>query len=90
MSNYTQAFNGSNFLGQWQQISETLDTIDASRFDTTFKTSLLRFKKVYKFVDGLMQNIERWSQDFGPVVKMDRLTRKTIHNDETKEPFARI
>lgn len=58
MSNYTQAFNGSNFLGQWQQISETLDTIDASRFDTTFKTSLLRFKKVYKFVDGLMQNID--------------------------------
>jgi len=24
------------------------------------------------------RRVERWSQDFGPVVKMDRLTRKTI------------
>ncbi|MFT7524266.1 MAG: hypothetical protein ACI92A_002134, partial [Candidatus Paceibacteria bacterium] len=26
---------------------------------------------------------QRWSQDFVPVVKMDRLMRKTIQNDET-------
>jgi len=31
---------------------------------------------------------KRWSQEFGPVVKMDRLIRKTIHNEETKEPFC--
>ena len=31
---------------------------------------------------------ERWSRKFGPAVKMDRLMRKTIHNDETKEPFG--
>jgi len=39
---------------------------------------------------GDVKHGERWSRNFGPVVKMDRLTRETIHNDETKEPFARI
>ena len=33
---------------------------------------------------------QRWSQDFGPVVKVDRLMRKTIQNDEAKEPFSRL
>ncbi|WP_428539248.1 hypothetical protein [Profundibacter sp.] len=33
---------------------------------------------------------QRWSRKFGPVVKVDRLMRKTIQNDETKEPFSRI
>jgi len=31
--------------------------------------------------------VKRWSRDFGPVVKVDRLVRETIQNDETKEPF---
>jgi hypothetical protein len=31
---------------------------------------------------------ESWSQKFGPLVKMDRLMRKMIQNDEEKEPFA--
>jgi len=39
-------------------------------------------------VRGLVQQEQRWSRNFGPVFKMDRLMRKTIHNDETKEPFA--
>ncbi|WP_428541728.1 hypothetical protein [Profundibacter sp.] len=34
--------------------------------------------------------VQRWSRKFGPVVKVDRLMRKTIQNDETKEPFSRI
>ena len=58
MSNYTQAFEGSDFLGQWQKISEILDAIDASQFDTDFKENLLRFRKAYKFIDGLTQNID--------------------------------
>jgi integrase len=33
---------------------------------------------------------ERWSRNFGPVVKVDRMMRVTIQNEETKEPFARI
>ena len=33
---------------------------------------------------------ERWSQEFGPVVKVDRLMRKTIQYEDTKEPFARF
>jgi hypothetical protein len=31
---------------------------------------------------------KRWSQQFGPLVKMDQLMRKMIQNDEEKEPFA--
>jgi glycine betaine/proline transport system substrate-binding protein len=31
---------------------------------------------------------ERWSRNFGPVVKVDRMMREVIRNEETKEPFA--
>jgi len=31
---------------------------------------------------------ERWSRNFGPVVKVDRMIREVIQNEETKEPFA--
>ncbi|MET4104665.1 hypothetical protein ABIE58_004124, partial [Roseovarius sp. MBR-78] len=30
----------------------------------------------------------RWSRKFGPVVKVDRMTRETIHNDEEKNAYA--
>ena len=33
---------------------------------------------------------KRWSQNFGPVVKVDRMKKVTIQNEETKEPFAGI
>ena len=33
---------------------------------------------------------QRWSRNFGPVVKVDRMMKETIQNEETKEPFARI
>ena len=33
---------------------------------------------------------ERWSRDFGPVVKVDQLVEEVIQNDDTKEPFARF
>ena len=31
---------------------------------------------------------QRWSRDFGPVFKVDRLMRETIQNEEAKEPFC--
>ena len=31
---------------------------------------------------------ERWSRKFGPVVKVDRMMKEVIQNEETKEPFA--
>jgi len=38
---------------------------------------------------GIDMHLEqRWSQDFGPVVKMDRMTKEMIQNDEEKEPFC--
>jgi hypothetical protein len=32
--------------------------------------------------------LQRWSREFGPVVKVDQLVREMIQNDETKEPFV--
>jgi len=58
MSNYTRVFEDSVFLDQWHRISETLDAIEDSQFDTDFKENLLRFRKAYKFIDGLIQNID--------------------------------
>ena len=31
---------------------------------------------------------ERWSRNFRPVVKVDRMTKEVIQNEETKEPFT--
>jgi len=33
---------------------------------------------------------QRWSREFGPVVKVDRMTKEVIQNEETKEPFTRF
>ena len=40
--------------------------------------------------DQIIDTGERWSQNFGPVVKVDRMKKVTIQNEETKEPFAGI
>jgi IS5 family transposase len=37
---------------------------------------------------SFMRFLERWSQDFGPVVKVYQLVKEMIQNDETKEPLA--
>ena len=42
-------------------------------------------KKIEAFIVNLK---ERWSQKFGPLVKMDQLMGKMIQNDKEKEPFA--
>jgi hypothetical protein len=31
---------------------------------------------------------ERWSRKFGPVVKVDRMTRETIRNGKEKDAYA--
>lgn len=33
---------------------------------------------------------KRWSRNFGPDVKVDRMMREVIQDEETKEPFARF
>ncbi len=35
-------------------------------------------------------SLKRWSRIFGPVVKVDCMTKEVIPNDKTKEPFARF
>ena len=39
-------------------------------------------------VESKIHFYERWSRNFGPVVKVDRMMREVIRNEETKEPFA--
>ena len=41
-----------------------------------------------QLVDGTLT--ERWSRNFEPVVKVDRMMKVTIQNEATKEPFARV
>jgi transposase len=47
-----------------------------------------------QLINGLRGRVaefgERWSRNFGPVVKVDRMKKVTIQDEETKEPFARI
>ena len=38
--------------------------------------------------ETLISLSKRWSREFGPFVKVDRLKRKMIHDDEEKEPFC--
>ena len=33
---------------------------------------------------------QRWSREFGPVVKVDRMKKVMIQNDKKKEPCARF
>ena len=33
---------------------------------------------------------QRWSRKFGPLVKVDRMMKVTIQNEETQEPFTRV
>jgi hypothetical protein len=36
-----------------------------------------------------MQQVrERWSRQFGPSVKVDRMTKETIRNDKEKDAYA--
>ena len=39
-------------------------------------------------IKDMKQGRQRWSQKFGPLVKMDQLMGKMIQNDKEKEPFA--
>ena len=39
---------------------------------------------------SVIWRLKRWSRNFGPVVKVDRLMKEVIRNDEEKEPRARV
>ena len=43
-----------------------------------------------KTLEAYLRGKQRWSRIFGPVVKVDRMTKEVIPNDKTKEPFARF
>ena len=47
-------------------------------------------KRETRAVTDVETGTQRWSQNFGPVVKVDRMKKVTIQNEETKEPFAGI
>jgi len=53
--------------------------------DVAFRKKLSRSQ----FMKFLSEH-QRWSRIFGPVVKVDCMTKEVIPNDKTKEPFARF
>ena len=48
------------------------------------------FEPALEFVptSRIVPTTERWSQNFGPVFKVDRMTNETIQNEQEKELFA--
>jgi len=44
----------------------------------------------YKVMDMVLAMQQRWSRNFGPVVKVDHIMKEVIRNEETKEPFSRV
>jgi hypothetical protein len=41
-----------------------------------------------RYTDEFRHDAERWSRNFGPVVKVDRMKKEVIQNEEMKEPFV--
>ena len=46
----------------------------------------IRLPREWAEIGGL--RLERWSRNFRPTAKVDRMTKVTIQNEETQEPFA--
>jgi hypothetical protein len=40
------------------------------------------------FLSVIFLFFQKWSRNFGPVVKVDRMTKEVIQNKKPKEPFA--
>jgi len=55
--------------------------------------TILQIEAGYEEILRALESTEaskRWSRIFGPVVKVDCMTKEVIPNDKTKEPFARF
>ena len=50
----------------------------------------LQFQELILTGTYLANDRKRWSRNFGPVVKVDRVMKEVIQNDEEKEPRARV
>ena len=72
--------------GQGKSVSEAVRQIGV-----TIQT-YYRWRKEYGGMSRvqLKRLKERWSREFGPVVKVDRMKKVMIQNDKKKEPFARF
>jgi len=57
-------------------------------------TQPIRLTRLIQLIQLLLRSLvalrERWSREFGPVVKVDRMKKVMIQNDKKKEPFARF
>ena len=56
--------------------------------DDPIQRSYIDGSKHGEWIEFNANGMERWSQKFGPLVKMDHLMGKMIQNDKEKEPFA--
>jgi integrase len=82
---YVFANRNGGKLDNWDRacnkIKEASNTSDWHRHDLRRTVSTILSK--FGVSDG-----ESWSRKFGPVVKVDRIMKATIQNEETKEPFT--
>ncbi len=72
-----------------KRISERGDRTDLlahGRNDLTLESIGLSLRTICHHEKA--QGHRRWSRKFGPVVKVDRLTRETIRNDKEKNAYA--
>ena len=73
------------FVTQTLGTSETPDMgFDKAAFDKIVSKHSISKKECI----DVRQALERWSREFGPLVKVDQLVKEMIQKDETKAPFG--
>jgi len=71
------------------QLSAMTSILPSRKQDQIKKELYPTHSKTRIFWSEMMRKLsERWSRNFGPVVKVDRMMKEVIQNEETKEPFA--
>lgn len=58
MSSYVETFENEPFHSNWKSLGEAINEIDVSDFTKEIKTDFARFKKVYTYISGIIENID--------------------------------
>jgi len=58
MSSYIETFEKEQFHSSWKHLGEAINEIDVRDFTTEIKTDFARLKKVYKYISGIIENID--------------------------------
>jgi len=58
MSSYVETFENEPFHSNWKSLEEAINEIDVGDFTKEIKTDFARFKKVYSYISGIIENID--------------------------------